>query len=203
EALKTRLRRADRHRRLAQRLEAIRLDRSAFSGRRFDLARAARDYPLAFAAAGFEVPAGDAPQVADAIRRSPIREHLIAALDDWALVTASRGKRADTQPLLKRLRDVLRLADPDPWRGRLRDPATWRDPQAFRQLAHQVPMTELSPQILVFVSRLLSETGQDAESWLRRAQLLHPSDFWINFYLASEVWRDGRLEEAEAHYRAA
>jgi tetratricopeptide (TPR) repeat protein len=197
------LRAADQDRRLAQRLEAIRLEHSDFSGRRFDLTRAARDYPLAFAAAGFEVPAGDAAQVADAIRRSPVREHLIAALDDWALVTAARGKRADTRALLQRLRDVLRLADPDPWRGRLRDPASWRDPQAFRQLANQLPMTELSPQILVLVGRLLGETGQDAETWLRRAQLLYPSDFWISFYLAGEVCHDGRLEEAEAHYRAA
>jgi tetratricopeptide (TPR) repeat protein len=183
-------------------LEAIRLDRSGFSGRRFDLARAARDYPLAFTTAGFAVPVGDPARVARAIRSSPIREHLIAALDDWALVTASRGKRADTQPLMKRLLAVLRLADPDPWRARLRDPASWRDPQAFRQLAHQRPMTELSPQILLLVGLLLSEQGQDAETWLRRAQLLHPSDLWIGFYLAREVWDDGRLEEAEAHYRA-
>src|SRR5262249_10865946 len=90
---------ADRDRRLAEPLEAIRRDRSGFSGRRFDHDRAARDYPRAFKSAGLDVTAGDPPLVAEAVRRSPIREHLIAALDDWRLVANRRGEHAETQVL--------------------------------------------------------------------------------------------------------
>jgi tetratricopeptide (TPR) repeat protein/serine/threonine protein kinase len=188
---------------LAQQLDRVRLDRSTWSGRRFQTQRAAQDYPKVFAAAGFDVTGGDPEQVAARIRASAIREHLVAALDDWSLVARSRDNREEARKLLGRLLHVIRLADPDPWRNRLRDVKLWSDGPALTRMSAQAPLNQLSPQIIVLMGRLLSEHGLDSVNWLRRGQLLHPSDFWINFSLAGDSWSDGQLDEAEAYYRAA
>ncbi len=107
---------------LAVRLEKIREDRSVIVEGKFNHALALREYPQAFADAGIDVEEGDPGDVASRIARSPIKEQLVAALDDWALVVGVLKK----YELLPRILQVARRADPDVVRDRLRDAALWR-----------------------------------------------------------------------------
>src|SRR5262249_53974573 len=156
--------------------------------REFNYALAEREYPKAFAEAGLAVPQEDAQLVALSrrIRKSAIKEQLVAALDDWSAVTWYKGQRL----LHARLLRVARLADPDPWRDQVRDPAAWGNPQMGKALAAKLltnknALDQLSPQMLVLVRTALLVTREDAEGWLRQAQASHPSDFWLSFYMAN------------------
>ena len=97
---------------LALRLEKIRLDRATWVEGRFDYRKAAAEYPQAFA--GFAVLKEDAAAVAARLRSSPIKEQLVAALDDWALVAFWLRN----EPLAEQLLAVARQAAPDPAWGR-------------------------------------------------------------------------------------
>src|SRR5262249_6939708 len=77
--------------RLARRLEKIRLDRATWVAHDFDYRTAAEEYPKVFASFGVltEKPEAGAARLA----ASPIKEQLVAAVDDWAWVAAlSRRK---------------------------------------------------------------------------------------------------------------
>src|SRR5205807_9482430 len=69
---------------LALRLEKIRLDLATLVEGRFDNRKGVAEYSQAFA--GFAILKEDAAAVAARLRASPIKEQLVAALDDWALV---------------------------------------------------------------------------------------------------------------------
>src|SRR5262249_44335856 len=135
------------------------------------------------------------------IRSSPLREHLVAALDDWAWTAVDR--REKSLKLTQRLLEVARQADPSPWTDQLRDTRLWLDRPALTKLTAEAPVERLSPSMLTLVSQLLRSNDLDAAAWLRRAQFLHPTDFWITFYLASAVWKDSEPDEAAAYFRAA
>ena len=147
-----------------------------------DRKRAARECPRAFASAGFALEPGKEAELAKRIARSPIREQLLAGLDDWA-ASAEEVKQAE---LAKRLLLVARLADPDPWRDRFRDPATRADPNLIGSLVEAARqdagvMERLTPQMLFTVGLKLEPQVERSIAWFRRAQSLHPSDFWINY----------------------
>ncbi len=168
---------------LALRLEQIRLDRVTARGRTYDDARAEQAYPRAFHDAGLAVAPGREPEVAGRIGRSAIKDQLLVGLDDWAYL-ARQSKKED---LWRRLLDVARRVDPDPWRRRVRDPKRWTNRAAMGKLAEAIladraTLARLSPQLLYLVGRSVPEAGQ--VRWLRRAQALHPTDFWLNLELA-------------------
>src|SRR5262249_3647454 len=136
-------------RRLALELEKVREDRSAFIENKFDLAWAEREYPKIFERAGLTVPAGQEATQASRIKRSPVKEQLVAALDDWASVAWARGQK----DLHQRLLHVARQAAPDPWNDQIRNVANWSKPEAFKELtakilAHPQALARLSPKML-------------------------------------------------------
>jgi serine/threonine protein kinase/Tfp pilus assembly protein PilF len=183
---------------LSARLEDIRMD----SGWRFWNRRGQRtvvhDYAAAFQRSELLASDGEAG-AADRIRRSAIREQLVAALDDWALATPDDGLRA-------RLLHLARRVDPDPaWRDRIRDPAVRGDRQALERLATEVrdsPEAVPPPQLLRTLAVWLREAGGHPEPLLRAAQQRRPGDFWLNFALAS-VLRDSSPAESVGFCRAA
>lgn len=76
------------------RLEKVRLDRSALVEGTFSTALAVREYTQAFEQFGLTVAAGtDQPAIAR-LQQSAIKEHLVAALDDWASPPISCAARA-------------------------------------------------------------------------------------------------------------
>jgi serine/threonine-protein kinase len=205
EAALERLDLARRERQLAERLDAIHLNRAAAVNGRFDVRsiaqRADRDYEAAFREAGFGRVGDDPAAVAARIESSTIRDELVAALDDWA-VSARRAGPASAMDGLgamgvanvedrrqRWLLDVLRRADPNPTaiRQRLRDPAVWYDHAALRELAETALADKLSAQLLVAVGERLMYAGADPVPFLQRVQREHPADFWANLALGAAL----------------
>jgi serine/threonine protein kinase/Flp pilus assembly protein TadD len=182
---------------LAERLESSRMKRAGHNWGKADYGRAAEEYADVFAAAGL-TPADD-PALADRIRQSAIREHVLAALDDWALVAHDERVRAQALKL-------ARLLDPDPaWGDRLRDPTLRGDRPRLERLAAEAlaaPTDDRSPRVLSALSLLLKDAGGDPEALLRAAQQHEPDGFWINLTLGNEL-SSIKPDDAVGFYRAA
>jgi serine/threonine-protein kinase len=186
EATLERLDRARRERQLAERLDAIHLNREAVVKGRLDVrqsaVRADRDYEAALGDAGFGR-VGDSPAaIAARIESSTIRDELVAALDDWAVC----ARRADADPGRQRwLLLVLRRADPNPGpiRQRLRDPALWTDRAALTKLAETALAEKPSAQLPVALAERMLYAGADVVPFLQRVQREYPGDFWANYAL--------------------
>ncbi len=184
---------------LARRLEKIRLDTATSVVDGFDFRMAADEYPKAFA--GFDVLSDDPAVAAARISASPIKDQLVAALDDWASIAFG----ARNQGLAEQLLTVARQSAPDPdWGDRFRQPKVWRDQEALDKLVAQAPAAGLSPQLLHLVGNLLLHLVDSplSGSWLRRAQTEHPADFWLNFRLGVALQKANPVEAA-GYYRVA
>jgi serine/threonine-protein kinase len=181
---------------LVGRLEEIRLKAATLVEGKFDRASADRDYATAFRERGLAAEGEDPKAVADRIRGSAIRAQLVAALDDWAVVTNHSARRGW-------LLEVARRAEPGAWGDRFRDPAVLENRAALEQLAQEADVAELSPQVLTTLGRALGHYGADPVPLLRAAQERHPADFWLNFWLGAALHEAKRAEEAVGYYRAA
>src|SRR5262249_39482235 len=183
---------------LALRLEKIRMDTATWVKDKFDYRKAGDEYPKAFA--GLAVLSDDPATAAARIASSPIRDQLVAALDDWATIALVFGK----EDLAEQLLALARQAAPDPaWGDRLRQRKNWGDKEALGKLVAEVPAAKLSPQLLDLVADLLENVDSPLqESWLRRAQAEHPADFRLNFHLALALHKTNPVEAA-GFYRAA
>src|SRR6185503_11300848 len=64
---------------------------------------------------------GDAKEAAARIMKlpPPVRDALVAALDDWIYIAGNREYQVQ-EPHLEWLKAVVAVADQDPWRGALR-----------------------------------------------------------------------------------
>jgi eukaryotic-like serine/threonine-protein kinase len=131
---------------------------------------------------------------------------MAAAVDDWAGIRA--GFRKDTAGAA-RLIEVARVADPDPWRKELR--ATLKRPDkaarlaGLRALAGTAKFDELGPISLLLLGMPLAAAGDypAAEAVLRKAQVRHPHDVWVNYDLAQILEQLSRRDEAIRFYTAA
>jgi tetratricopeptide (TPR) repeat protein len=162
-----------------------------------------KEYLTIFSQARLAVDASEPSVLAARVSQSPIREQLLAALDEWAQQTLLYGD----EKLQARLLQIARLADPDPVRDQLRDPALWNQPRtvrvlADRLLANRKALAQLSPQMLLMLGGMLSATGGDVASWRRHAFALYPGDFMLCFGNAIEL-RFNRPAESAAWFRAA
>ena len=170
------LRADEQQRQLAIELDRIRLESTNVVKEQIELWRAAPKMENAFRDAGFDM-LQDAPEkTADRIRRSRIRFPLVAGVDFWALLTRDAELR-------KRLLEVARSADPDPWRDRFRQVDEWRNIERLNALAAEADYQRQSPQILAALAQRLRLSRGDARPLLRRAVIFHPQDFWLHFEL--------------------
>ncbi|MCI0332437.1 MAG: serine/threonine-protein kinase [Planctomycetes bacterium] len=124
----------------------------------------------------------DVSEIADVIRGSPIKPHLVAALDDWATLAPDHDRRV--------LFAIAREVDDDAWRNRLRDAIQQNDVETLKSLAQEEELVSQPPAWIAilatqFVRSEQYELGTDV---LRRAQRRHPGDFWINLDLAKILW---------------
>jgi serine/threonine protein kinase/tetratricopeptide (TPR) repeat protein len=184
--------------RLALRLEKIRLDRANRVKVAFDYRVAAEEYPRAFAHLGV---LNQNPEAAAALlAASPIKDQLVAALDDWAWVVTYELKRKD---LTEQLLAVARRAAPDAaWGDRLRRFEVWGDKEALARVVADAPAAGSSPQLALLVGYLLRSDRPLQVPWLRRAQAEHPSDFWLALELGN-VLPDNEQAEAAIWFRLA
>ncbi len=157
----------------------------------------AKLYAKVFLAPGRIGPEGaDPKRVAERVRASSIRQHLIPALDEWASMTPSRERR-------KWLHQIANLSDPGKWKNKLRQDSVWNDKEALEELARQVDPSKQPPQFLDLLAKRLYATGGDALSFLRRAHPHHPTHFGINLRLGSLLHWDRKDEEALQYFRVA
>jgi tetratricopeptide (TPR) repeat protein len=188
---------------LVGRLEAIRLKLATVSvvkGKPWTQT-AEREYAAAFRQARLGEEGQPAEAVAGRIRAAAVREHLVAALDDWAAWTPDGPRRAW-------LLEVARRADPDPWRDRFRDPKVRRDRAALEKLAAELlrdeaRLKQLTPHLLTALGNELRWAKGDAVPLLVAAQAQNPGDFWLNFRLGIALAQAERWAEAAGYYRGA
>jgi serine/threonine-protein kinase len=153
-------------------------------------------YEQTLAKAGVGGPGDDSKTATARVRDSARRVEIVAALDDWASITADPARRAW-------LLAVARGADPDPTRDRLRQPELWDDGPGLTKLVNELPVGGLSPQLVSALGRVLLKTGGDAVPLLSAAQARNPQDFWLNFELGWALHVSRRSDEALGFYRAA
>jgi tetratricopeptide (TPR) repeat protein/tRNA A-37 threonylcarbamoyl transferase component Bud32 len=179
---------------LVGRLEIARALAAVWKPTGFDNLSAARAYTAALRDAGLLSDHDGAAAVAARIRDCRVRGAVVAALDDLASIVEEDWRN--------RLLDVLRQADPHPWRDRFRDPALRRDPLALKQLAAGAKPEEHSPELLAALGKVLG-LGAEAVPVLEAAQRRYPADFWVNYWLAFSLWKADRPADAVGYYRAA
>jgi tetratricopeptide (TPR) repeat protein/tRNA A-37 threonylcarbamoyl transferase component Bud32 len=195
--LKQRLRQAQDTLRLVKRLDEIRLEAATLVDGKWNPRKAGPAYAAAFKEHGLDVLAGEEAELGRRLAASPVKEQLVAALEDWV-------GRADDRTAA-RLLGLARRADPDAERNQFRDPAVWRDRQQLTLRAQQADVKRLSPALLAVVGWTLEELGGPGLELLERGQRCYPGDFWLNFHLANALNRKNRARWAEAagYYRAA
>ena len=169
---------------LAERLDAARIKAATLAGGKDGLAAAEPLYVSAFAEAGLGREGDDSKAVAARVRDSALSAELIAALDDWASITADRGRR-------EWLLAVASEADQNPARNRLRQPELWRDGARLTQIAQEPSGAEVSPQLAIALDRAAHQSGGDVIPLLTAVQARYPQDFWINFGLGARLGRRG------------
>ena len=177
-------------------------------------AQSDREYTAAFRQAGIDI---DALPVKEAVHRITSRRAIAAALlpaiDDWTAVRIM-GKGVEVrsmdkdEPAPRRLIDVLRAADPDPWRQRAREAMARRDWSALADLVKSADLDRQPAATLTLLYSALWASGnvREQELILRRAQWKYPADFWINHRLGVDlIWQgpSQRVEEGIGYMRAA
>jgi tetratricopeptide (TPR) repeat protein len=152
-------------------------------------AQADQEYTTSFRRAGIDVDALPVKEAVDRITaRRAIAAALLPALDDWVAVRSLGKDEAAT----RRLIDVLRAADPDPWRQRVRDALAGKDWPALDNLVKSADLDRQPAATLTFLYAALWASGKhpEQELILRRAQWKYPADYWINHRLGVDlIWR--------------
>jgi tetratricopeptide (TPR) repeat protein/serine/threonine protein kinase len=183
----------DRALELAETLDGIRQEASIPVDGKLNWAKLDTKYAEAFARDNLEVAKGSVAQVVGQVKASPARYAIVAALDHWADVTPDDN-------LWKRLLELARQVDPDPWRNQVRDPNNWKSLSALENLAHQAEIDKQSPQVLILLGKRLQSHGGNSVALLEQAVLTYGQDFWLHFHLG-EIARDP-VHQA-GYYRAA
>jgi serine/threonine-protein kinase len=159
---------------LAKELDTIAVDALGSWHRRLLLQqKAVADYERVFSRERLDIHETRTAEFVSAIRSSPARASLLAALDNWAMFANTVGDSS----LVERLLEITRAADPDEWRDRFRDPALWRDRESRTQLAKEVDVARQSPTVLA--SLVCDLHWSDQPALLEAALLAHERDFWL------------------------
>jgi serine/threonine protein kinase/Tfp pilus assembly protein PilF len=163
------------------RLEEIWLPRPAHGIEgSYDNKWADSSYAEAFRKYGIDVDALETSEAAERIKARAIRLELAVALDVWADRRQRVGGAGDES--WKRLLQVARTADPDPWRVQMRNAALRTDREGLKRLAASAIAGELPVQTVSLLSQWLPVDFM--LPILRHAQREHPDNFHLNFQLA-------------------
>lgn len=169
---------------------------------RFDYERSAEEYADAFAEYGLQVESGDLAQLASRMRnqRTDVREAMIQSLDNWSIAAdfATRSEPIESiTPLATR--DLAQLAqdiDPDAQRQVIRGAAWLQDVARLKDIVADAARRDLSLPLIDKIADVLLRAG-DRElglSLLRHERAKNPSDFWIQFNLATTLESEGRTD---------
>jgi serine/threonine protein kinase/tetratricopeptide (TPR) repeat protein len=161
------------------------------------------EYQQMFVRYGLDPASLSSAELAERVKRSAIRDQLVAGLDAWAS-TKKGSQREGWQQLL----EVARLADAEPLRDQLRVAILHGDRKKLLELAAD-PQASTLP--LVSATLLIDSLGvqflekEPAAQLLRQVQRRHPDDFWINYRLGMRLvtFQPRRPGEAVSYLRAA
>jgi serine/threonine-protein kinase len=201
--LEERLRQAQSDVRIAADLERVRESSPLLTDGDVDYQQRAAEYQGVFERAGLRI--NDDPNaVAAFISASAIRDQLIAAVEDRALVAYVLGDVL----LLGRLLQVAQSVDPEPhWRDRFRQVDAWRSREQLQRLAAEAFNTSPPPldYQLALLGCLLRQSGDvsTAIQLLSEACRRQPGNFWLNREMGTTLVKAGRTTDAAAYYRAA
>jgi tetratricopeptide (TPR) repeat protein/serine/threonine protein kinase len=195
---------------LVLRLEDARLRSFEIQQGKRGWAGANQRFAQLFAEFGLDIDNLTGAEAPERLRRHPaVTVELAAGLTEWARIRWQLDeKQHDLRNLV--LLNVADQLDPDSWRTRLR--AHWKldgpvDKSALVELAAAAPIKDLPTSTLVMLGNLLETKVSPAEGakLLRKAQVLHPGDFGINYALAGccSRSRPPRHDEAVEYLRAA
>jgi tetratricopeptide (TPR) repeat protein len=139
-------------------------------------------YARAFHEYGVDVTILPVAEAAERIRERSIPLELARALDFWSRNRRRRSGADNRQPDWKRVLNVAKLADTDPWRNQFREAVERRDRNGLEALAAATNIRERDPSSLHLLGSELVELGatEQAEHFLRQAQRQYPSDPWLN-----------------------
>jgi serine/threonine-protein kinase len=186
---------AEQDRRLLPVLEHIRWGQFSWrNGALMDGYPAEPAYRKAFQEYGIDVDRLQPAAAAAAIRRRAICGELCGYVGHWMLMR--KGQGGDWQ----RLSEVVRLADPDPWRTRIRAALVGPAPdRAVRELADEARSKDLPPTTLVLLASGLGKHHDHdrAIRLLLPAQRRYPGDERILLLLGDNYLEGGPPRPAE------
>jgi tetratricopeptide (TPR) repeat protein len=153
-------------------------------------------YAEAFREFGLDLLKGDVAERAERLKESPVKEELIAAVDDWALDEKNPHRK-------KRLDEIAALATGEDWRQELL--LQPNDPQALKRRAERLKQSGGSPAHMIRLARALDECRMDSLALLEAGSRLYPSDFSLHFERAMRYHEYSRLgyDVAAGAYYAA
>ncbi|MEW6743492.1 MAG: tetratricopeptide repeat protein [Planctomycetota bacterium] len=159
-----------------------------------ELGKAFRDF-------GIDVEVMEADEAAAVIRSRLDPVEIAAAVEEWAWFRQEWAPESAWRPVL----DIVRAADPDPWRNRIRDAASRRDLRGLRSLAATADLESLPTRSLALLgSHLAKGDRQAAAEFLRAAHDRHPGDFLIVHELAhSYLYRQPSAHEEVLRFALA
>ena len=113
-------------------------------------------------------------------RRPEVRSRILAGMIEWSSTSDAWATLGALW-----LNAIVSRADPDPWRERLRGAIRKNDRGLLEELAESVELTQQPIMTLMRLERALekAEAPEAQERLLRRAQRVHPENFWTNLYL--------------------
>jgi tetratricopeptide (TPR) repeat protein/serine/threonine protein kinase len=154
------------------------------------------EYLKAFREFGIDVENLPPEEAAARIAARPIGVDLAVSMDRWALSRSGIPEGEKGVALIARLRQIARLADPDPVRNGLRDlyadgATPKRDGPATRELAAAVDLATTPIVTLILIGDALffdSDQGmRESLAFFIRVQQQHPSDFEVASHLGGRL----------------
>lgn len=178
--------------RFVERLDKIRQDGALIVDGNMNHAAASTAYAQAFHEFNFDLGTAE-EDLAARVAASPLRDHLIVAMDDWLCWERDPALR-------RRLCSIAAKVTGHDWRNHLAGP--WTDSRALETVLSRAPVRDLSTTLLVGICWSLHELRSDGLSPLKAASFHHPEDFWVWFYLASVQMQNGNASAAASGYHS-
>jgi serine/threonine-protein kinase len=197
----------EKDRQLLIALDAARLAQAETNAEtnRFAGERAVPPFREAFRTYGLAAGEVDAEAVAARLRERPlaVREAVLAAVDEWIFLAEIPELKVE-EPHREWLRAVRAATEPDGWSKEVRDAAAQKEPArrraALEKLAVAADVERLPARALTMLASRLRAVGAGASAMalLRRAQVPHAGDFWINHDLGVVLRNQESTDPAEA-----
>ncbi len=200
---------ADRDRRMIERIEDLVIvgtthdDPESWMAMEVQLRDAFADY-------GIDLTAMTRPEVADRIRSSAVAPQLADALELWIGTCgflSFNGVPGYSKQQMIQWSEVLYDADPDPYRTSVRRQVYADEPdlETLTPLAHSPQFDTAMARTLAWLASCFLRAGDmpAMEDVFRRALILYPTDFMLNFDYALNLEMAGQLEESIRYYHRA